>query len=499
MAKAGTPQKTERGIGYWMERVVAERDKALKTFDADAVHDLRTALRRCRSIAEGFQSLDGSGSWKKMRKAGKAVFSALGDLRDTQVLLEWIERLKSACPPVAERLRTHCLQRETELKQAASAAVGGFNTRLWLQWARQLESRVQALKEPGEVFEVLALERYDAARELQSKALRNRSKTALHQLRIGIKKFRYIVENFLPQHHERWGKDLKQLQDLLGDVHDLDVLGDTARQVHAFTTPQDKQLFLSAVARERQQRVETYRRRMVGPNSLWREWRSGLPAGEALAKAVLKRFEVWAGTLDPDLRHTQKVRHFSLQVFDALSATGLTPQRDSGAVKPRDLLEVAALTHEVGRKQGTRAHHKTSSRLLQKLEVPPGWTKQDLIMAGLVARYHRGSLPDAQKNYAVLSSNDRRCVDHLSGILRLADSLDYTHDNTIRRIWVTHTNKMVEIIADGYRTRSKQATRIAAARHLLEDACATPIVVRGSPLNFSEPGNFSEAPSGGAQ
>jgi CHAD domain-containing protein len=493
MAETGTPPKSERGIGYWMERVVAERDKALKNFDADAVHDLRTALRRCRSIAEGFQSLDGRPSWKKMRKAGKAVFSALGDLRDTQVLLEWIDRLKNDCPPVAERLRTHCLQREAELKETVAAVVNDFNTRRWLQWASQLERRVQALNEPVQVFEVLALERYDSSRALHSRALRNRNKAALHQLRIGIKKFRYIVENFLPQHHEKWGKDLKQLQDLLGEVHDLDVLVDTARRLHAFATPQERQQFLSAVSREREQRVQSYRTNMVGSNSLWHEWRLELPAGEALERAVLKRFEVWAATLDPDLRHTHKVTQFSLQVFDALSAAGLISWRDGRTGRLRNLLQVAAITHEVGRTRRTKSHHKISWRLLQKLEAPPGWSRQDLVMAGLVARYHCGALPDAQRSYAALPPDDRRGVDYLSGVLRLADSLDCRHDNAISRIQVTPANGVVEIVADGYRARGKQATQIAAARHLLEDVTATPVIVRGS-----YPGLSQMAPSDSA-
>ena len=45
-----------------------------------------------------------------------------------------------------------------------------------------------------------------------------------HRLRITIKRFRYIVENFLPLQHAAWSDDLKHIQDLLGDVHDLDVL-----------------------------------------------------------------------------------------------------------------------------------------------------------------------------------------------------------------------------------------------------------------------------------
>ena len=70
MAKTAAPKPVERGIAYWMERVVSECEKAKITFDADAVHDLRVALRRCRSMAEGFQSVNGDPNWKKMRKAG---------------------------------------------------------------------------------------------------------------------------------------------------------------------------------------------------------------------------------------------------------------------------------------------------------------------------------------------------------------------------------------------------------------------------------------------
>ena len=264
MAKTAAPKPVERGIAYWMERVVAERDKARENFDVDAVHDLRVALRRCRAMAEGFQSVDGDPSWVKMRKAGKVIFSALGDLRDTQVLLEWIERLRSDCPPVAERLNSYCLQRESELKTTAAEVVDGFDTHRWLQWAQKLGERVQAVGNPTEVFQVLALERYEAARELHSRALRNRSKTALHELRIGIKKLRYIVENFLPEQEQAWGKDLKNIQDLLGEVHDLDVLWDTARQIHAFASLQERQLWYAAVSRERTQRVQAYREKMVG-------------------------------------------------------------------------------------------------------------------------------------------------------------------------------------------------------------------------------------------
>jgi len=478
MAEPESPNQTRRGIGYWMERVLAECAQARSNFDADAVHDLRVAIRRCRSMGEGFHSIDGNPLWNKMRKAGKAVFSALGDLRDTQVLLEWIERLKEGCPPVAERLRAHCLQREAALKITAAQAVDRFDTRRWQQWAGALEARVRRLGEPDDVFQVLALENWERARALHSTAMRNRSKAALHELRIGIKKFRYLVENFLPEHHALWGDDLKRLQDLLGEVHDLDVLWDTACQIHALVSPEERRRWYDVIARERTQRVAEYRGKMGGRHSLWQEWRKGLPMGGPLRKAVLKRFAIWAATLDPDPVHTRTVARFSLKLYDATGGLSLPAPRDAGAPSPRDLLQVAAIAHEVGRSHGVKDHQKSGRRLIEKLEVPPGWSANDLQIAALVARYHRGALPRRQRSYVALGVKERRIVDALAGILRLANSLDSPHHSGIRPISVAQHDGAVEILAEGYVPRSKQAERIAAARHLFENVYGMPVVVR---------------------
>jgi CHAD domain-containing protein len=49
-----------------MERVLLECDRAAAGFEADPVHDLRVALRRCRSLADGLMALDPDSSWKEM-------------------------------------------------------------------------------------------------------------------------------------------------------------------------------------------------------------------------------------------------------------------------------------------------------------------------------------------------------------------------------------------------------------------------------------------------
>src|SRR5262249_12622762 len=124
--------KPDRGLQYWMERAVDGAGKVSNGFDADAVHDLRVAIRRCRSIADAFSMLDPHPAWKKMRKAGKVVFSALGDLRDVHVQMEWVEKLGTESDPARQKLMSHFRQREQELTTVAATALSAFDRQQWL-------------------------------------------------------------------------------------------------------------------------------------------------------------------------------------------------------------------------------------------------------------------------------------------------------------------------------------------------------------------------------
>jgi CHAD domain-containing protein len=134
-----------------MERVLKECDRADKGLDADAVHDLRVALRRCRSLADGLIALDPDSSWKDMKRAGKKVFQALGELRDMQVLEEWIEKLsetgdspggsakdQSLQDPVAAKLLDHIKAREAGCKALARKDLDQFDRKQWRQWSKTL-------------------------------------------------------------------------------------------------------------------------------------------------------------------------------------------------------------------------------------------------------------------------------------------------------------------------------------------------------------------------
>jgi CHAD domain-containing protein len=83
-----------------MERALKELEKVRTSPEPDAVHDLRVALRRCRSVAAVLEEVDPDRSWREMGKLGRKLFRQLGELRDVQVLEDWTKKLGAESDPV---------------------------------------------------------------------------------------------------------------------------------------------------------------------------------------------------------------------------------------------------------------------------------------------------------------------------------------------------------------------------------------------------------------
>ncbi len=464
------------GISYWMQEVIEQFEKVSKDFGSDPVHDLRTALRRCRSMADGIMVFDRHPSWKKMKRSAKEIFSSLGELRDAQVMRQWIEALAPQGDAAGKILSNFVMEREQALKKTAAETLLHFDCKQWRTWATELPTRAARLPVDSPVFAHLALERWQESRDLHRQALRNRTKTSFHELRIGVKRLRYTIENFLPSLHEAWGKDLKELQDILGEVHDLDVLWQTAIKIKAFPDVESKAQWRSRIEQERVQRLETYREKMVGSNSLWRIWRARLPQPQELRSLSLERLRIWASFLDPSVTHAKHVADLALQLYDGLSEDGILrgPRRDTY----RHVLRAAALMHDVGRSRTKIGHHKVSARLIRKLNAPLGWTADEVRITALVARYHRGALPnETQKRFAALPQSKQHLVRFLAGLLRLACACDQQHNREIRRVEVEQADPVLTIRAEGYAAYTAEAENLAAARHLLELACHKAVLI----------------------
>jgi len=289
-----------------------------------------------------------------------------------------------------------------------------------------------------------------------------------------LKRFRYIVENFLPMQHAAWSGDLKQLQDILGEVHDLDVLWTTAVQVNAFPDADARSRWRIKILEERSRRIETYREKMLGKTSLWNTWRNQLPQGEQVESIALSRLRLWASLLDPDFKHSQHVARLALQLYDGLPAMPGTESRGE-----RSMLQLAALLHDVGLSRKDKAHHKTSQKLIMRLDPPLGWSQEKMRMVAVVARYHRGALPRAgQKSLAGLTVSQRQTAIRLAAVLRLANAFDADRDGRIERIACEGKNGFLLIRAQDYNPRDRMAETIAGSRHLLETVYRHPVLVK---------------------
>src|SRR5581483_3402368 len=287
---------------------------------------------------------------------------------------------KTEAQDPAQALHHILKSRESTHKQEARAALDKFDRKQWKQWSKSLPQRASRIRPGSAVFKHLALERWTAARELHVRAMRSRSKVALHTLRIGIKRFRYIVENFLPEEHKLWSNDLKHMQDLLGDVHDLDVLWTTALDCRVFSDEASRKRWHMRILEERTKRVDQYRVATTGTDSLWNTWRVGLPQGKQIRDIATRRMKLWAKALDPDFNHSERVARMPLQLYDGLTATGLLNGRTSNASSDRaeendarDALYDAASLHDVVMTQSKKGHHKESLDLTQKHGAPLGW------------------------------------------------------------------------------------------------------------------------------
>ncbi|MBV9339880.1 MAG: CHAD domain-containing protein [Acidobacteria bacterium] len=476
MAETALVDRKRVGIAYWMQEVLDQCDRVAADFGADPVHDLRTALRRCRSMADGIMVVDSDNRWKKMKKAGRELFRNLGDLRDTHVMLEWVQKLAPANDPVGKALGEHLTSREQTLKNTALAALHQFDRRQWKSWAAALPERAARIPIDSPVFAHLAVERWGEAYELHHRALRNRSGRAFHQLRIGLKRFRYTVENFLPRLEEIWGQDLKQLQRLLGDVHDFDVLWQMTTSIKPFPNAASRSWWRARLRQERQERLKEYRQKMTGRNSAWVIWRAALPPPEELRSIALERLQIWASFLDPAIEHAEHVARLALELYDGLPAEGIL--RQPKQKNYRDILEAAALMHDVGLAKTSKGHHKASARMIRKLSPPLGWAGDEMSLAAAVARYHRGALPrEKQPRFRALAQGKRHAVKILGGILRFACACDRQHNSRIQRLEVDSTAPVLRIRAEGYSEYTSLSERLAAARHLLELACNCPVVI----------------------
>lgn len=147
-----------------------------------------------------------------------------------------------------------------------------------------------------------------------------------------------------------------------------------------------------------------------------------------------------ARQLDPDSDHAEHTAELATQLFDR---TRRLHGLDADA---RELLEAAAIVHNVGLFISHSSHHKHSYYVIRNSEQLTGFSEREIELIALVARYHRKSHPaEKHSDYAALSKGDKQLVRQLAGILRVAIGLDRSHAASVTSLRVFLAEGRVEI------------------------------------------------------
>jgi exopolyphosphatase/guanosine-5'-triphosphate,3'-diphosphate pyrophosphatase len=190
-----------------------------------------------------------------------------------------------------------------------------------------------------------------------------------------------------------------------------------------------------------------------------------------------------ARQLDPDVEHAGTTARLACQLFDRTADLhGLGPEA-------REILDVAALVHNVGLFISHSGHHKHTYYIVRNSEQLTGFTEAETELVALVARYHRKSHPsDKHPEFAGLSRSDRRLVRVLAGILRIAIGLDRRHSGLVSAVSVRRDGDglVIEPVVPDAADVSVEVAAAAERSPLLAQALGVEIDVRERGVSPSE-------------
>lgn len=199
-------------------------------FSEEAVHDLRTSIRRLLATLDVVAFFTSAARIEKLSNRLKDQLDGLSDLRDIQVMLEKVSEDIGTFPEL-EPFQAYLKKREkrrqrTDEKHIQTIKPGGIKKRLLKIQAAAEDLSPDELdgKLPQAVDEayLTVLQRYG---ELDPNQL-----ASIHHLRVAFKKFRYMVEATqpcLPDFPEAQLQPLHDYQTQMGTIHDGQVLLET--------------------------------------------------------------------------------------------------------------------------------------------------------------------------------------------------------------------------------------------------------------------------------
>jgi exopolyphosphatase/guanosine-5'-triphosphate,3'-diphosphate pyrophosphatase len=139
--------------------------------------------------------------------------------------------------------------------------------------------------------------------------------------------------------------------------------------------------------------------------------------------------------------HERHVARLAITLFERFASLhGLAPA-------DRDILYAAAILHGIGRFVAESSRHKHTAYLVRNSPLH-GWRDDERELVALVARYYRKAMPKpAHLDWMALPPGDRRRVEVLAALLRIADGLDVRELGVVMDVAVGRENGRITVIA----------------------------------------------------
>jgi exopolyphosphatase/guanosine-5'-triphosphate,3'-diphosphate pyrophosphatase len=187
--------------------------------------------------------------------------------------------------------------------------------------------------------------------------------------------------------------------------------------------------------------------------------------------------------------HAQQIAKLVLTLFDRTRAVhGLTD-------KDRELLEYAALLHDVGVHISYERHHKHSYYLIKNGDLR-GFDPEEVETLALVARYHRRATPARHHDgYRELPRKLRQSVRALAAMLRLAEGLDRSHAQAVTGLELHDRGKDALLLLQTARDAALAVWAAARQAAPFERVIGKPLRVEVSGQSYAkQPGKETRVP-----
>ncbi len=138
--------------------------------------------------------------------------------------------------------------------------------------------------------------------------------------------------------------------------------------------------------------------------------------------------------------HVEQVGRLALDLFRGTRPLHSLPNSDG------ELLEFAAILHDIGFHIAKSRHHKHSAYLIENADLT-GFSSDEVHVLAQVVRYHRKSTPkETHEGYAKVPEKLREKVRVLAALLRVADGLDRSYAQIVRSLRCRIGERSIELV-----------------------------------------------------